>query len=100
VTIKPGALLRPSTIRQAEGEVRRLQDNPRQILKCETNQRFQVKRSWAIAPGFFVIVFQPALKNSVFLRIFRKILDLVTFFSQKGSASGWFEGLNGQTILS
>ena len=39
--------------------------------------------------------FSACAENSVFLRIFRKILDLVTFFSQKGPASGWIEGLNG-----
>jgi hypothetical protein len=38
--------------------------------------------------------------EEVFLKIFRKILDLVTFFSQNVSVSGWSEGSNGEAILS
>jgi hypothetical protein len=37
--------------------------------------------------------------EEVFLKIFRKILDLVTFFSQNVSVSGWFQGWNGEAIL-
>ncbi len=34
--------------------------------------------------------------KEVFFKIFRKSLDLVTFFSQNVSVSGWLPGLNGE----
>jgi hypothetical protein len=34
--------------------------------------------------------------KAFFLKIFRKILELVTFFLQKSSVSGWLRGFSGE----
>jgi hypothetical protein len=60
-------------------------------------------RSWAKI-GFRRAIHPDAVHlfpgEEVSLKIFRKILDLVTFFSQNERVSGWFSGSNGESIPS